>query len=37
MSEVGKVLNSIDPIIELIRGNNLKSAIEKILVWVDRK
>ena len=35
MSEVGKVINSIDPILELIRGNNLKSAIDNILVWVD--
>ena len=35
MSEAGKVINSIDPILELIRGNNLKSAIENILVWVD--
>ena len=35
MSEAGKVINSIEPILELIRGNNLKSAIENILVWVD--
>ena len=35
MSEAGKVINSIDRILELIRGNNLKSAIENILVWVD--
>jgi magnesium transporter len=35
MSNTGKVINSIDPILELIRGNNLKSAIENILIWVD--
>ena len=35
MSDTGKVINSIDPILELIRENNLKSAIENILVWVD--
>lgn len=35
MSDTGKVINSIDPILELIRKNNLKSAIENILVWVD--
>ena len=35
MSDTGKVINSIDPILELIRGNNLKSAIENILIWVD--
>lgn len=35
MSDTSKVINSIDPILELIRGNNLKSAVENILVWVD--
>ena len=35
MSDTGKVINSIDPILELIRGNNLKAAIENILIWVD--
>ena len=35
MSETGKVINSIEPILELIRGNNLKSAVENILIWVD--
>lgn len=35
MSDTGKVINSIDPILELIRGNNLKSAIENILIWMD--
>ena len=35
MSDTNKTINSIDSILELIRGNNLKSAMENILIWVD--